>query len=410
MTSTLDCGCLSKALVLLCLFLNLGSAMELLKSNIVEKQENYHVYKAGFQMNMKALANDTWEEESGENLLQKNVIGDMDVGDYSKKESANAAFLTRYRYMIDSKQDEWDGYIANGESIHKLTYPRKDSQAHLSNEMYYYGLLYVNMPMIYIMSIYKLNGYHTINSLLKGSSNFREYLLDPRNRMQFYLDLATMWNTLTEAGKKICVPAPDEISVNIIGEGPYDYAPMFRYPEMSVGLAELCHDFNPLYSTQSVIMGIVETFEAYQKSAEVFSLGRVIFYIEAILGILRSEKDSEGNKLAEKMVDFEKKIKAERNKENYGNENLEAAKAYFSKELLLIVKNKPFLDESETEKNDQITQVFEAFYAELETTIRENNFTYPRPAFSTLVSSFTNYLNTLEEAMGDRRRRNVLLL
>lgn len=408
MTMNFNCSNLLKSVLLLSIMLYPTFSIEFIHQCDVDNEENWSVEKVAFQVNMKRLANNSFDEDGGDNFFNKLDVGAMEIAEFSKKEDATSGFLDRYRYQINLTNN-WDSYMENGKSIDTLKYTSNGAEVPLCNEIFTYGLVYHGMKNTYLMSIYKLNGWQSLEHMIVSDEDFKNYMADPANRMQFYLDLATMWKTLIENKKRICLSSPDDISIYVNEDGPNTYTPMFRFPEMSVGLSELCHDYDALVSSKSVIEKSIENTEMYQSKIEVFNLGRLIFFIETLIGYYRLPNDSEGNDLFKKYAQFEVEIREEREANEFSNAKLKEEKAYLETELLNIIDNQPYLDESQEDQNASIKAIFVAFFTQLKTTIRKNNMCNGRPTFSDLIASYTANLQSIQEAKGERRR-NVLLV
>ena len=394
------------ALVLLILNTPLLS-MEPIFSAELEKGTYNSVLWVQFLKKMIEMTGGDYASEGGEHFLFTTYFGRFTVSEFAPKVFSNGGVLSRYSY-VDVPKDDWDTFMNNGRSLHKLDYSRDGVEVPLCNDFMNSALMYHNEGSIWYMYIYKQGGWKDLQSSILNDDNFKTYMTNPANRMQFYIDLVTMWKTLAEQNKRICVSSPYNISLHMVDKEETMYSPMFRNPEMAVGMKEKCHDFDNLWSSRSVIEGDVGKMMEYTSKVEVFNLTKLITYIEAMIAYSLASEDSNGNDILDVYSAFEMNVRAERIPQYFGNAKLKEEKNYVFEQALHAFDSKEIPNVSD-EAKPAIREVFEALYVNLKEGQRQNNTVNGRPSLDDLHTAFNGYLETIQGAMAGRRR-NVLLV
>lgn len=355
-----------------------------------------------FQRDMLELTDGKYKDLTGPNKLSMtNVSNNCILGEFSEGACKNDSFISRYVFAIydQSENQIWSRrvLIANrfasvnlesGEPVERM----------ISNTVSDAGVVKVEQEGVYIVTLLKDYGHNSLVKLLANDTDFQNYMADPHQRLEFYIDLILIWQSLIDdLGFQICHMSLKDITVRIPENSQTKYMPMFRNPEFSVRLSEVCDYFDPGFASQSVILQTATSMASYQKLVEVFSLGRLIMVIEAIVAIQVFGSQTDMSSFSQQFDQYEKDIKEERKKENYSTTKLDEENDFLETQIVNLMTQFP---------NGNVKEVFAQMFPVLKEMMRENNFSSGRPTLDQVFNKFLEFKQLLQIDLN----RNILLV
>lgn len=384
------------------------TSIEIVQSNDLSVKDYQIVDKIKF-LNLILKLTGGLEKASNQNLIHKIELNSGVLQDYKIHDSPNTGFITRFEVDNFEDLEKWDERIRIA-SLFEISEELKQRKPHarmIANKLDRALAVFKNgSDCEYIVATEHLEAHISLKEMLLTDPNFVDYMSSPLNRISFYLELIHIFKVLIKNLKlKICLCSPESITILPIQKDmSIIYKPLFKHPEFAVPLNAYCDDIYPNFTSKSLIVHDLEKTSAYQATIEVFSLGRIIYFIEVIMGYHLYERKTGSKPLLDSFTQNELTIFNDRKKEKYDNASLFAANKSYRESLANYRSTKPYFESDFKEENEAIEVAMNKMFDLVDSMQIENVVINGRPNISNIESKMLEIYNGLEPHFANKQK------